>query len=191
MKLSFKDIFKTALPLVLICVVISASLGLTNELTKGPIAQLAQEKEMAARQEVLPQAVAFEAIEGMDSEFINYAAFDAYGKKIGYVITTAASGYGGKVQIMTGITTDGSVSGVSVLSQSETVGLGANCEKESFRDQFVGKIPQNGYVVYKNGSASVDGGIQAMTSATITTSAVVSAVNSAVNIYKTIAKEGK
>lgn len=191
MKLSFKDIFKTALPLVLICVVISASLGLTNELTKGPIAQLALEKEMAARQEVLPQAVVFEAIEGMDSEFINYAAFDAYGKKIGYVITTAASGYGGKVQIMTGITTDGSVSGVSVLSQSETVGLGANCEKESFRDQFVGKIPQNGYVVYKNGSASVDGGIQAMTSATITTSAVVSAVNSAVNIYKTIAKEGK
>lgn len=191
MKLSFKDIFKTALPLVLICVVISASLGLTNELTKGPIAQLALEKEMAARQEVLPQAVVFEVIEGMDTEFANYAAFDAYGKKIGYVITTAASGYGGKVQIMTGITTDGSVSGVSVLSQSETVGLGANCEKESFRDQFVGKIPQNGYVVYKNGSASVDGGIQAMTSATITTSAVVSAVNSAVNIYKTIAKEGK
>ena len=190
MKLNAKDVLRTALPLILICVIVAAALGMTNELTKGPIAALTEKTELAARREVFPEAENFEEMVDTGAEFSPYIAKDAAGETVGYVFTTTGSGYGGKIKVMTGIDMDGNVTGISILSQSETVGLGANCEKESFREQFEQKIPAEGFSVYKKGTAAPEGGIEALTSATISSQAVVTAVNHAVELYQTIAEGG-
>ncbi len=72
----------------------------------------------------------------------------------------------GTIEVMTGITADGSVSGVVLLSQNETPGLGANATKESFTGQYQQAVPESGFEVIKSGGAA-DGQIQAMTGATI------------------------
>ena len=74
-----------------------------------------------------------------------------------------------------------------ILEQDETPGLGANAEKESFRDQFKQAVPENGFSVTK--STAGEGEISAMTGATITTAAVTNAVNDAIAQYHEI-KEG-
>ncbi len=60
---------------------------------------------------------------------------------MGYVFETEASGYGGKVKVMTGIDAEGAITGVVILSHDETPGLGANAEKPDFLNQFLQQSP--------------------------------------------------
>jgi electron transport complex protein RnfG len=185
MKLDIKTILRPALTLMIICLIVTAGLGGVDALTKDRIAQLAAEAEQKARAEVLTTATTFNAL----SDTL-YIGKDATGAKTGYVIVTETNGYGGKLRVMTGIAINGEVTGVSILSHSETVGLGANCTKKSFWGQFVGKIPTGDkYTVYKFGTAApAEGGIEAISSATISSNAVVKAINDAVTIFR--AQEG-
>ena len=102
---------------------------------------------------------------------------------MGYIFTTAANGYGGEVKVMTGIAPDGTIIAIEVVSAGdETPGLGQNATKSSFWDLFKGK---NGKLSASK-SASADNEIQAMTGATITSRAVVSAVNEATDLFNQI-----
>ena len=84
---------------------------------------------------------------------------------------------------MTGIDTNGAVTGISLLEINETPGLGMKAKDESFLSQFVGA--SGTLSVVKDGSAA-PGTVQAITSATITTKAVTSAVNKAVALYNNV-----
>jgi len=86
---------------------------------------------------------------------------------------------------MVGIDTSGKVTGVSILSISETAGLGMNAKNESFINQYIGKSGTIG--VSKNGASDTE--IQALTGATITSKAVTSAVNTALSLYSQIGGE--
>ena len=190
-KLNWKEIIRPAATLTIICLLITAALAVTDSVTKGPIAELATQKELTSRQQVLPQAASFEEIEGTGEVTAPCKALDSAGNVVGYVIVTSANGYGGSVKVMTGILPDGTVAGVTILEQSETVGLGANCEKESFRSQFEQALPDEGFSVYKAGqTVPENGGIEALTSATITSNAVVKAVNSAAEVFRSLTKGG-
>ena len=104
---------------------------------------------------------------------------------MGYVFTTTASSYGGQIRVMTGISTDGTITGVSLLEISDTPGLGMNAEREEFRAQYEKPAPPDGFTVLKNGTPD-DTQISAMTGATITSQAVTDAVNEAVAQYYAI-----
>ena len=106
---------------------------------------------------------------------------------MGYIFTTEASGYGGKLKVMTGISSDGTITGISFLSIDETPGLGMNAQKDSYKDQYKQPVPENGFTLVKGEAA--EGEISAMTGATITSTAVTDAVNAAIEQYNTI-KEG-
>ncbi len=190
-KFNWKEVIRPTATLTIICLLVTAALAVTNSVTQGPIAALATQKELASRQQVLPQAASFEEIPDTGETTSPCKALDSAGNVVGYVIVTSANGYGGSVKVMTGIQTDGTVAGITILEQSETVGLGANCEKESFRNQFLQTVPDNGFSVYKAGqNAPENGGIEALTSATITSNAVVKAVNRATEIFATLTKGG-
>ena len=160
---------KLAGTLLLIAVVVAGLLGLVNYITADRIAAINQEKTAASMQEVLPSA-SYEEVEYTGSDALVktvYAASDG-----GYVVEVTPSGFGGEIDMVVGIAPDGTVSGVSIISMSETSGLGANAAKESFRAQFAGT---SGTL-----AVSKDGGeIDALTGATITSRAVTSGVNAA------------
>lgn len=161
-----------------ICALFGFLLMITNAATADQIAGAQKSFAEETRLVVLPQAESFE-------DKVEYFVGISDGKEIGYVFQTASRGYGGEVVVLTGISVDGKVTGVSVISHNETPGLGANAEKKEFTDSFLKDVPENGFSVTKNANPT-DEQISAITGATITTNAVNEAVNEAISLYNSI-----
>ena len=67
-------------------------------------------------------------------------ASDDSGQMLGYVLTvTDSEGYGGDIQLSMGVRMDGTLNGISILSISETAGLGMNADTDAFKSQFADK----------------------------------------------------
>lgn len=186
-------IIKNTIILTLITVIAGVGLGLVYEITKEPIAQAQDAAKKEAWQAVFPEADVndFEAID-VDANAAD-AAIKAVGANAtvdevckvgedGYVVTTTdKEGYGGNIQITVGITADGTVNGVSILSISETAGLGMKAKEPAFYEQYVGKQTEK-FAVAKDGGEGEP--IDAISGATITTRAVTGAVNVALAYYQ-------
>lgn len=174
-----KEIVIPALSLFIICIVVTALLGLTNAVTAPKIEELAVETQEAAKKEVLADAASFgdaEQTQLSGTTYTYYKGLAADGSVMGYVVETVSKGYGGDISLMVGVGVDGTVQGVSILSINETAGLGMNAENPEFLEQFLGKSGTIG--VQKNGSSDTE--IQALTGATITSEAMADGVNQAI-----------
>ena len=88
---------------------------------------------------------------------------------------------------MTGVDMNGKVTGVEFLEINETVGLGMNANKDSFKEQFKGLV--NGISVNKNTPGENE--IKALTGATITSKATTKGVNTALDIFENVLGGGK
>ncbi len=181
MKSSFKNM---VLVLSAICLVCSGLLAGVYALTKAPIAEAEQLKLNNSISMVVPE---FEgepvekSIEFSGKEY-KYFEVSADGKVVAYAIEAAMAGFGGPIKLMVGVGEDGVVFNTSVLSQTETPGLGAKCIEPSFADQFKGFNPE-----LKKLSVTKDGGdIDAITASTITSRAYTAVVQLALNIHKAI-----
>jgi len=177
-----KEILLPVLSLTVICLVCSVLLAFTNNSTKDVILQRSIESENSSKATVAPDASAFseeKTVTLSDTEYTYFEALDSGSNVIGYVFTTVAKGYGGDVKVMTGIDTDGKITGVTPLTLNETPGLGMKAKETSFLSQFAGKV--QGITVNK--STPGDNEIQALTGATITSKAVTSCVNQAFDIF--------
>lgn len=186
-KLTAKDILIPTVSLFVICLVVTALLAVTNMLTAPQIQKLSKETEDKTKAEVLASADEFSDALTVSADGKDYTYYEgtASGDTIGYVFKTSAKGYGGDIDLMVGIDTSGKVTGVSILSISETAGLGMNAKNESFINQYTGKSGTIG--VSKNGASDTE--IQALTGATITSKAVTSAVNTVLSLYSQIGGE--
>ena len=188
-------IVKNAFILTVITLVAGLGLGFVYEITKDPIAQAEDAAKKEAWQQVFPEASLeeFEAID-VDAEIAEQVISDlgikatvdevctVNGGDDGYVITTTdKEGYGGNIQITVGITNDGTVNGVSLLSISETAGLGMRATEPAFYGQYQGKQTDK-FVVSKDGGEGEP--IDALSGATITSRAMTGAVNAALAYYQ-------
>lgn len=163
---------KLALTLLIISAVVACLLGLTNYITADKIAEITAQKTAASMEEVLPADSYTElAYTGAEA---NVAAVYQAGDN-GFVVEVTPSGFGGAIDMVVGVGTDGTVTGVSIVSMSETSGLGANASKDAFRSQYVGLSGE--LAVNKDG-----GEIDALTGATITSRAVTDGVNTALRV---------
>ena len=190
-----KDILVPTISLLVICLVATALLALVNNVTKDKIAKQVEISEAAARIQVLPDAKEFEEVD-MDGDKVTdyYEGIDANGETVGYVFNTIgeAKGYGGDVAVTVGIDTEGVITGIVPGDISnETPGLGQNAGKASWQAQFVGE--SGDLTVVKSDKAAQentsDGKINALTSATITSKAVTSSVNVALDMFEEIGGE--
>ncbi len=184
-----KKIITSTIVLVIITLVAGLALAAVYEITKEPIAQAEQKAKENAYRMVMPDAGSFTAVGLPESEqypidrdgaLINecITAMDAEGNFLGYVLNvTSPNGYGGDITIAVGILADGTLKGISVITQSETAGLGALCAQEKFTSQFAGI---QGYVEYVKDGKTEPNQVDAISGATITTKAVTEAVNAAV-----------
>ncbi|MGM9531167.1 RnfABCDGE type electron transport complex subunit G [Intestinibacter sp.] len=184
-----KDMIKLGLNLLIISAVAALLLALTNSVTAGTIAQRSEQANAEARKLVLDSAETFEEVKDVNtdnSKGINvaeiYEAKDASGNTVGYTLKVLPSGYGGQIELMVGIDSANSqVSGINVVSNSETAGLGAKSTDPEFSDQYKGK-PLEELSVLKNGTPG-DTEIKAISGATITSTAVTNGVDAAIEVY--------
>lgn len=164
-------LLKLTLSLFLITVVVAGLLGFINFITADKIAAGNAEKAAQAKAAVLP-ADSYEAITGYtDASGLIVGLWKA-GEE-GYVAECVVGGSQGNINLMVGVRSNGTVSGVSLIPPIvETSGLGANAAKPEFTNQFIG---QSGTVL-----VTKDGGqIEALTGATVTSRAVCQAVSAA------------
>ena len=113
-----KEIVIPALSLFIICIVVTALLGLTNAVTAPKIEELAVETQEAAKKEVLADAASFgdaEQTQLSGTTYTYYKGLAADGSVMGYVVETVSKGYGGDISLMVGVGVDGTVQGVSIL----------------------------------------------------------------------------
>ena len=165
-----------------ICLVCSALLGIVYAVTKAPIEASEVQKVNAAIAAVTPE---FDNVPSEDVREVEggqiYTA-TAAGVPVGYAIKVSVGGFGGPLQLMVGFTPDGTVYNTSVVSHSETPGLGAKLVDENIapRVQVKGKHPET-----SNLSVKKDGGdIDAITASTITSRAFLKGVNAAYEVFK-------
>ena len=202
-------ILKNTLALTLITVALGLVLGLVHEITLEPIAAQERMKQEKAYAEVLPEAESFEELdlasgglaeqfaaaiaeEGLTEESIDAAAEGTAsdGSPAGYVFTvTTGEGYGGDIQFTLGISADGTIQGISFLSIEETAGLGMEANTEEFKSQFAGIRADS--ITYSKTGASAENEIDAISGATVTTSAVTNGVNAGLAAFRTLTEGGR
>ena len=184
-----KDMFKLGLNLLIISAIAALLLAFTNNVTADTIAKRNEQANAEARKLVLESAQDFEQVKDVKTDNSKgvkvseiYEAKDASGNTVGYTLKVLPSGYGGTIELMVGIdSANGQVSGINVVSNSETAGLGAKATDPEFSDQYKGK-PLEELSVLKNGTPG-DTEIKAISGATITSTAVTNGVDAAIEVY--------
>ena len=158
--------------LTVISVVVALLLGFVNQSTEGPIAANEQMAKEAAMQVVLPYDGEYTPLEYTGDDTLVTGAFQA-GEE-GYVIETVpTSGFSGAIVMMTGISTDGTITGIAVVTHAETSGLGSKAQTDAkWQAQFVGTTEE--VLVTKDGGA-----IESIAGSTITSRSICEGVNAA------------
>ena len=167
-------VLRLALTLFAITAVVAAALAGVNSLTAPVIDQLNAQKTQQAIETVLPGGFE-EVLTDFDDQ--GGLVSKVYKGAAGYALEVLPSGFDNTITMMVGVDFEGRVLGISVVSHSETAGLGAvsaadTAAGRAFRDQFVGV--SGAVAVSKDGGA-----MDAITGATITSRAVCAGVNAA------------
>ena len=194
---------KDAAILVIITLVAALLLAFVYEITKDPIAAQKAKKKTEAYAAVYPglsDTVISEDLQGKAEAFAGdgmrvdeaVLAKDASGAVVGLLMTvTTPEGYGGDITLTCGVKADGTLTGISFLTLAETAGLGMKAQEDGFRGQFENKKTDS-FALMKGGAAVVEGNepIDVISNATITSEAVVRAVNGALDFAGDILNEG-
>ena len=165
-------ILKLGFTLLVITALVAAALASVNSITAPRIAQINAEKTQKAVEAVLPGGGTL--LESFPDE--TGLVKEVYASDTGYAVKVTPGGFDKEITMMVGIQ-DGKVLGISIISHTETAGLGAvaaasNAAGQAFRDQFVGL---SGVLAVSKEGGQVD----ALTGATITSKAVITGVNAA------------
>lgn len=171
--------------LFLVTAVTGMILGLVQWATADAI-RAAQGKEKAqALMGVMPDADNFRPlslVSGAEPAVLEVEEALKGTDTVGHCITVTSKGYGGPIEVVVGLTRKGHVRAIRILNQSETPGLGAKAAEPLFSGQFENKERLPLQVVKQPPSAPDE--IQAISGATITSSAVVAGINAAADYWK-------
>lgn len=183
------------LAVVVTCLVAAAGLAATYAVTKDRIAEqdrLAQENSLKSAvsdadsfEEVTDAAVLAAAGTAAGDVQVKsiFVALDDAGDEIGWGLRLGSRGYGGYAQLVIGLDTSGSVTGVSVLSHAETPGLGTKAVEN---DEFLGQFTELPEAFTAKDVKAIDG----ISGATKSSRAVKNAVTAAGAIYADVLSKG-
>ncbi len=155
--------------LLLICAIVAGIVSFVYALTESTYEQNLQQTKNHAIGEIFERdGLTCEVIPAENSQEIFYTVFDGE-SPIGYCVEVTSGGFGGDISLMVGYSNDCSVLGVSVISHSETPGLGAKILDEDFISQYQGQ----------SGEILLGEDVDAIVGATISSRAVTDGVNRA------------
>ncbi|MFO7295784.1 MAG: RnfABCDGE type electron transport complex subunit G [Clostridia bacterium] len=186
---------KLSIKLFIITAVAALALGITYAVTEEPIRIQNELASLETRKAVLPGAEEFVQIDLSEYKGQYPNVVEAYQGKsgsdtVGYVFKVISKGYGGDVELFVGINSkEDRIENVSIVSHNETPGLGAKAAGSDFLSQYSGK-PAGSPLAVVRGSATKDTEVQAITGATISSKAVTEGVNSALELYGRLLKDG-
>ena len=177
---SWNKIFKPIVVLCAICIVITGALAATNAASAPVILEATIKAQNEARNELLPEAEGtFSKVDGVKVDNVSdvYAADNG----TGWVITSNAKGYGGTITVMSAFSPDGKIKQIKITEAAETPGFGSNVtDNKSYWERYAGLDGTKQLVLGQD----VDG----WSGATISSKALLRAMNSAIEAYNAIPK---
>lgn len=196
MKIDSKFIIRVAGTLTAICLVVSALLGGVNAITADKIAAINQANTEASLQAVATGADEFAPLELTDAMTATASAAgakltEAYtvkaaGEAVGYAFKVVASGSQGNIEMIVGVDADNAVTGVSIVSNKETAGIGSKVMENNalpsgtgVLDQFIGMSGA--------GTLTVGKTVDAISGATVSSKGVTKGVNAALAVAEALA----
>lgn len=173
---NWNKVFKPIVVLSVICVIITGALAVTNYATMPIIQEATRRAQDAARLELLPEADSFTQAEGIavtDVENV-YVANNG----VGAVVTAVSKGYGGTMTVMVGFNADGTIRQIKVTENAETKGIGSKVAGDpTFWTRFEG-LEAKELVLNQD--------VDALSGATVSSKALLAAVNAAINGYNAL-----
>ena len=185
-----KYIIKLTVTLFVTCVIVAGLLGLVNKVTEPNITAANKAKTEAAMQQVVadPEGSTFSDALEITGDMTAAAASagasvtEAYevqsgGAPAGYALKVVASGSQGNIEMMVGVDAEGTVTGVSIVKNSETSGIGSKVmnNENGVLDQFIGKSAADG-------TLTVGKNVDAISGATVSSRGVTTGVNAALAV---------
>ena len=188
-------IIKLTVTLFVTCVVVAALLGGVNAITKDKIAAINWENTQKAMSAVVADPANTTFTEAMENTDAMVAAADAaggtldsvYGVQVngadaGYAIKVVASGSQGSIEMMVGVDLDGIVTGVSIVDNAETAGIGSKVMENEALASGVGVLDQFRGKSGADGALAVGTNVETITGATVSTKGVTTGVNAALAV---------
>ncbi len=161
--LTFRNTVMPTLALFLICAIVAAIVSGVNALTADTIAARAAAEQQAAIARIFGEGATATALEPLAGTEALYALAD------GYCVEVEPRGFAGKLGMLVGVTAEGHIKGVELVSHSETPGFGAKADDPTYLGQYTDR-----------GADLILGtDIDAISGATITSRAVIAGVNAA------------
>ena len=188
---------KSIIVIALITLLAGFALGGVYKMTEDTIKEQKERAAWQSYQAVVPTAESFRAVQapdiygqiygsGFGRVMINEAVIgmDANGKTVGYAISaTSSEGYDGNITVSVGISTDGSVNRISFTELHETPGKGMLAADASFVDQFSNRSVKS-FKLLTGSAQETANGIECISGATVTSKAIVNAVNAALDFFQ-------
>jgi electron transport complex protein RnfG len=180
-KAEIKTILTITIKLLIISAVTALMLASVNSLTYSRISANAAAEKAGAIKEIFPNADENEQlrkdVEGVDNIWLVFSSGDL----LGYAASVKPNGFGGQMDVMIGVNSDGTLAGIKIISHSETPGIGNRINDQGYLSQYVGRQGQL--------SIGDNNGIDAITGATISSKALLDGVNKALKAYSSIFTE--
>ena len=183
-KKSNGEIQTLSFKLMLIIASVVLMLAVVNGITKDRIAANEKKANDEARSAIFTEATDFSPVSAdLSEDLVKYVGEIYEAKKdgncIGYCVNVSSNGFGDKINMIVGISTDGLVSGVKVVSHSETAGVGE-------------RIISNGSILsqFTNVSSSSISSVSTITGASITSRAIIDGVKKALEAVTPIIDGG-
>jgi len=184
-----RELFKLTIVLTIICSLAATALALVYNITKDPIAYQQRLKKLKAIKAVQPiydnepdqdfVDIPPEQNAGGDAGLTRFYITKKGADPTGVVFVVTGVGYGGPIDLMLGLTPEGTITGIQVLKHSETPGLGAKITEEKFLKQFPSKNIQNTKWSLKKSGGDID----QISGATISPTAVVTAIHAGLALF--------
>ena len=204
-----KRIPRPVVALTVITLIAGIALSGMYALTKDTIDEQRRAANTASYKAVCPEAERFEAIGSVDRAIedlngqvygVNFgrayireavAGVNAEGETVGYAIrVTSSDGFDGDITLVVGLNTEGVLNGISFTELNETPGMGMRCAEPAFMDQFKDKAATFLKMNKSGASDNSDDGIDAVSGASVSSSAVINAVNAGLDFFHSVIKEG-
>jgi len=166
-----REMIRYGLILAIICLIAAGLLAGVNLLTKVKIVSQAQAEEISSLKEVMPEGNDFEAVKS-GNDILYYKVYDLNKSFVGVAFKASGKGYSSIIETMVGMRKDGTITAIKVVAQNETPGLGSRVAEPDFLKQFIGKNLYS-QVEDEGGKKGFTIGVDAITGATISSSAVV------------------
>ena len=158
---------------------LSAALAGVDYGLRDRIAENSRQRLETAVLEVVPGGIVSEPVEVAGVKM--YRVRDDSGAVCGWGTTAEGRGFQDRIRLMIGLSQDGGrVTGLTVLESNETPGLGDRIQQPEFRNQFVGTSTEHPFTRSRPG-VSASAPVDAITGATISSDAVIKAINSQLN----------